>query len=1036
MLISSKRKRLPAWQQAGIYALFGILYFVVCDLIFIQIYGYHVRWLVDIFIGLIIALSTLIIFSFISHSNNEEEATQSELKHTRFLLQALMDSAPDYIYFKDTEGRFLQINDALAKFLDLPSPEQAIGKTDTEIGQVELVEEYAADEEFVMRTGQNIVNKEELQHLANNNSTWISTTKMPLRDETGAINGTFGISRDITAYKLALEQQRELAAGMKAVLEMADALLNIDDYDLLLRRAVELPRERLGIERCSIYLQVDKHHMIGTFGTNKHGVTTDERDISILIQEHDQICAYLEQTGERWFYERRMLTDTNNGEYTKLFEGELVRTPIMMLGENSGVFFNDNGITGKAISIQKQELLAVYCTLLGNILQRKNAELSLSAERSLLKALMTSAPDNIYFKDRDSRFIRVSNTMKRLFGMEDVEQVIGKKDSDFFSPEHALRALADEKKIITSGITLLNIEEKETWDNAEDTWASTSKMPLYDEAGKIIGTFGISRDITLRKQAEDSLHELAEGLKIVLTMTDDLLTCPDMDSLMRRAVDLPRTMLGLDRAGLFLIINNGEDFAGTYGTNTDGKIIDQHDLISNIGDLYHDAIEKSIHSVQRWAVMDDIEINNYIDHEWIVTGRGWKAVTPIISATGPKGVFLNDNGIHSKEVDQVKQDVLAIYCAALGRIMERMEVEEALRKSEEKARRIADNMLDVIAQLDVDNNISYLSPSIKVVLGYRKDELLGHSVLEIVHPDDTQQVIASFEELKRNKTVRIEERVRHRRGHYLWMETIAKPLRDENGDINGAILSTRDITQRKVIEEELARSNAELQQFAYVASHDLQEPLRMVASYVQLLERRYKGKLDADADEFIGFAVDGATRMKELINDLLTYSRVGSNNKAFVPVELAGVVKRALQQLQLAVDDSGAVIEIDDLPMVDGEESQLVQLFQNLISNALKFRSDKAPLVHVTAEKKGDYWQFGVHDNGIGIDKQYMERIFIMFQRLHSKAQYPGTGIGLAVCKKIIERHGGRIWVEAPITGGSVFYVTLPVPERGEIDEH
>ncbi|MEI7834077.1 MAG: ATP-binding protein, partial [bacterium] len=274
----------------------------------------------------------------------------------------------------------------------------------------------------------------------------------------------------------------------------------------------------------------------------------------------------------------------------------------------------------------------------------------------------------------------------------------------------------------------------------------------------------------------------------------------------------------------------------------------------------------------------------------------------------------------------------------------------------------------------------------------------------------------------------------HRRGNYLWMESVAKPLYNDKRVISGAILSTRDITQRKKMEEELARSNAELQQFAYVASHDLQEPLRMVASYVQLLERRYKGKLDADADEFIGFAVDGATRMKVLINDLLTYSRVGASNRVYTPVALAEVVKKSLLQLQLTVEDSGAVIDIDEMPTVAGDDMQLLQLFQNLIGNALKFHGDNPPRVHISAVRKGDFWQLGVHDNGIGIDKQYMERIFIMFQRLHTKVQYPGTGIGLAVCKKIVERHGGRIWVESSTTGGSVFYFTLPVLQQGEND--
>jgi signal transduction histidine kinase len=251
----------------------------------------------------------------------------------------------------------------------------------------------------------------------------------------------------------------------------------------------------------------------------------------------------------------------------------------------------------------------------------------------------------------------------------------------------------------------------------------------------------------------------------------------------------------------------------------------------------------------------------------------------------------------------------------------------------------------------------------------------------------------------------------------------------------------RELAERKRAEEELkqtmaelARSNQELEQFAYVASHDLQEPLRMVASYVQLLARRYQGRLDADADEFIAYAVDGATRMQALINDLLAYSRVGTRGKPFEPTDCEAILDQALANLQVAIEENGAAVTHDLLPTVMADATQLTQLFQNLIGNAVKFRGEESLRIHISAHwpsaienRKSDEWIFSVRDNGIGIDPEYHERIFLIFQRLHTREEYPGTGIGLAICRKIVERHGGRIWVESQPGKGSIFYFTIPM---------
>ncbi len=242
-----------------------------------------------------------------------------------------------------------------------------------------------------------------------------------------------------------------------------------------------------------------------------------------------------------------------------------------------------------------------------------------------------------------------------------------------------------------------------------------------------------------------------------------------------------------------------------------------------------------------------------------------------------------------------------------------------------------------------------------------------------------------------------------------------------------------DITERKKAEkmlklklEELARSNEELEQFAYVSSHDLQEPLKMITSYLQLLQRKYQGNLDKKADAYIYFAVEGASRMQNLIIDLLEYSRVTRSDKEFETTDSGLILNKVLFSLRLIIYENEATVSHDPLPEVIADSTQLAQVFQNLILNGITFRSEEAPKIHISAERKANEWVFSVQDNGIGIDPQYSERIFEIFKRLHTREQYTGTGIGLAICKRIVERHGGRIWVESELGKGSTFYFTLP----------
>lgn len=352
--------------------------------------------------------------------------------------------------------------------------------------------------------------------------------------------------------------------------------------------------------------------------------------------------------------------------------------------------------------------------------------------------------------------------------------------------------------------------------------------------------------------------------------------------------------------------------------------------------------------------------------------------------------------------------------------------------------RVIESMSEALFLLDVTGRVSQANPAASALLGCDPADLIGRSLAEIDAmagvPTTPWQLLARA---PTGVLSNLDVEVRAPTGRVLPLSLSCGLVRDHHGKITGVLIVARDISERKQAEEllaqqaqELARSNAELEHFAYVASHDLKEPLRMIASFAELLALEYQDKLGTEAKEYIHYMMDGATRMQDLINDLLSYARVGTSGKPFAPVDSAAVLRVACNNLQAFIAENQATISHEHLPIVMGDEMQLIQLFQNLIGNAIKFRADRPLQVQIGAERQAGQWQFWVRDNGIGIEPEFVERIFVIFQRLHSRNEYPGTGIGLAICKKIVERHGGRIWVEAEVGQGSTFYFLLPADDR------
>ena len=393
---------------------------------------------------------------------------------------------------------------------------------------------------------------------------------------------------------------------------------------------------------------------------------------------------------------------------------------------------------------------------------------------------------------------------------------------------------------------------------------------------------------------------------------------------------------------------------------------------------------------------------------------------------------------HQRNLRESENRYRQAYEQLITQMQERKQAEEALRESEDRYRDLVECSQYLICTHDLQGQILSVNQEGARLLGYNKADLLGKNIRDLAEPRFMDEFATYLDTIQKYRVAKGHMQIRTAAGEYRILE-YHNTLRTE-GVVSPVVRAiAHDVTESKGVErtlrektEELARSNEDLEQFAYVASHDLREPLRTVTSYVQLLARRYEGKLDADADEFIRFAVDGAVRMWNLVNDLLTYSHAGMGRNELEPTDSDAVLAQSLNDLKVAIEENGALVTHAPLPMVMADRPQLGQLFRNLIGNAIKFRGNEPPRIHISASRNGNGWTFSVEDNGIGIAPEYSERIFVVFQRLHSREEYAGTGVGLAICKKIVERHGGRIWVKSDVGKGSAFYFILPAVKTEE----
>ncbi|MEL7669746.1 PAS domain S-box protein [Methanobacterium sp.] len=651
------------------------------------------------------------------------------------------------------------------------------------------------------------------------------------------------------------------------------------------------------------------------------------------------------------------------------------------------------------LKVQKRtrELNESNYALRKEIQERKHVEEDLIKSRNYLDKIINSIADPVFVKDNQHRWILLNDAYCKLMGYSR-EEILGKSDYDFFPSHEADIFWEKDEEVFKTGVE--NVNEEEFTDSEGNIHILLTKKTLYTDISGEQYIVASIRDITERKQAENELRQNERKLKLAM----------DMAKLAYWEYNVSSDLFTFD-----------DRFYKLYGTTADhegglqmsSEEYAQKFLPPEESYMVREELTKALET-------DDPDFFGQVEHT-------------IMMADGEKRFIIVRYGI----IKDAEGRTIKTYGANQD-ITELKMAEKELRESELKYRTLFNSSPDSTILVGTDGNLMDVNLAAQEVAGLSKENLAGKhfTELNLLLDEEMPLHIKKVSQILEGKSLKpYESRFIDRSGKVRYVETYLKALKKDD-EIFAFNVIAHDITERKKAEEklkeiidELERSNYELQQFAYITSHDLQEPLRTIASFTQLLERRYRGQLDSDADEFIEFIVDAAVRMKEMIQGLLEYSRVGTQKVEFKEVNMNVELGQALSNLHALITKNRAEITHDPLPDVMADSDQMVRVFQNLISNAIKFRKPGEPTkIHISCQidKGNNEYMFSVADNGIGIEKEYKDKIFEVFKRLHAMGKYEGTGIGLSVVKRIIEQYDGRIWVESELGRGSTFYFTLP----------
>lgn len=616
------------------------------------------------------------------------------------------------------------------------------------------------------------------------------------------------------------------------------------------------------------------------------------------------------------------------------------------------------------------------------------------SDSSIYRVMIENALDAFFLTKPDGTILDANAAACSMFGYSlDEFKIVGRKGIiDPASPGLA-SFLEERKQKGKISCELIGVKKS---GQKFPIWVSSV---IFKEEGQDEKTFTIIHDITERKRKEQELLTSEANMRMILDNTDELFIIIDKDlniiNFNKATEEKSKQLLGVP-------FQKGKSILESA----------QPERIPLLKQLYAEVLQGAV----RRSIVEIPPIHN--NSKVVVDIR----YGPIYSNGEIIGVVINVRDVTETKIK-----------------------EEELLRTNERFFYAAKATNDAIWDWDIQcNKVFRVGDGLRNIFGYDKDEAAKDDDFWInrVHPDDLHSMISKREQiLNHTDALYWEDEYRFKKADGAYAHVFDKGyiIRDEKGTPIRMIGTTQDISQQKETEalllelnnrlkrraEELANSNVELERFAYVASHDLQEPLRMVTSFLQLLKKRYDDKLDETAVKYINFAVDGAERMKTLIMDLLDYSRVGSNTEPNEDVDLNLLIEDVRDVFGKTLDEVKATITVSPLPIVKGTRTQLFQLFQNLISNAIKYQSKESPKIQIRYKEEQDHYLFEVQDNGIGIDPAFHEKIFVIFHRLHSRSEYGGTGIGLAICKKIVERHNGNIWVKSAVGEGSTFFFTL-----------